>query len=681
MERFVLSRHGERQSMSVGEHRAWWLLLLVLLIWQSWMTLTLFGREQPWKHLLDDQPILSGRHPLHLYHGCLGARALREHGSFSCYDPAFHAGYPKTPVFDSGSRPAELMLTLVGGRYCAAAYKIGVALFCSLVPLCVYVAARGVGLKRAWACVACLLGVLVWWGQPCRETLESGDIDLLGATLLVLMQAGLLIRYHSAPGLLNWLGVVGTALLGWLAHPLLLLVMIPLVLVYYLSVGARHRLAWHLALLGGLVGAIAVNSFWLIDWIGYWWIRVPPPPGGTGGSLVGVVKPTLENIWESSFWGGPVDRALACVLILAAMIGVLLYNQSGQRATARLLGLSWAGFLALSVAGLTWEPLGRFGTVRLLAPALLFASLPAVYALSFAAAVLKTRRQGDKETRIKKSFFISLSPYLLVLGVLGTAITLLGHIPSSALASWATGLLSAAPLQLGLDADQQAILETLRQHTTAEARILWEDRTLAPLTPHWTPLLPLLTERAYVGGLDADFRIEHTTNGLADAVLMGLPIRDWGDDALDEYCTRYNIGWIVGWSPATCARLNNWPGAKQLAALPPAVSGEPPGCLFAVRRQDYSFALTGSARWLSADTQRIVLGDVAPPRGGPDNHGKKQVLLSLHYQAGMRVTPSRVLVDACPMEHIGSVPADARPFVRLWIGEPVTRLTIIWDKR
>ncbi len=26
------------------------------------------------------------------------ARALREHGSLSCYDPSFHAGYPKTPV-------------------------------------------------------------------------------------------------------------------------------------------------------------------------------------------------------------------------------------------------------------------------------------------------------------------------------------------------------------------------------------------------------------------------------------------------------------------------------------------------------------------------------------------------------------------------------------------------------
>jgi hypothetical protein len=248
--------------------------------------------------------------------------------------------------------------------------------------------------------------------------------------------------------------------------------------------------------------------------------------------------------------------------------------------------------------------------------------------------------------------------------------------------SWAMRLRGTVPLQLGLDSNQQTIVEALRQHTTAEARILWEDRSLAPLASHWTPLLTLVTERAYIGGLDPDVRIEHTTNGLADAVLMGRPIRDWNDDALDEYCTRYNIGWIVCWSPAACERLYKWTNAKRVTTLPPTMEGEPPGCLFAVHRQGYSFALTGSARWLSADAHRIVLGDVVPPPGGSDNHGKKQILLSLHYQAGMRVAPSRVLLDSYPMERIDSVPGDARPFVRLWVDEPVARVTIIWgDKR
>ena len=87
------------------------LVLLGLLAWHGWMTLSLFGPDHPWERLLDDQPIVSGRHPLHLYHGYLGARSLAERGTLCCYDPAFQAGYPKTPVFDSGSRPAGSALT------------------------------------------------------------------------------------------------------------------------------------------------------------------------------------------------------------------------------------------------------------------------------------------------------------------------------------------------------------------------------------------------------------------------------------------------------------------------------------------------------------------------------------------------------------------------------------------
>ncbi|HTU20722.1 MAG TPA: hypothetical protein VMG10_21860 [Gemmataceae bacterium] len=662
----VPPRNGEPQQSTIGDHRAWWLVLLALVAWQSWMTLMLFGGAQPWKSLLDDRPILSGRHPLHLYHGYLGALALRENGNLSCYDPTFHAGYPKTPVFDSGSRPAELVLAVAGGHYCPAAYKIGLTLVCAAVPLILFLAARSAELKRAAACLACLLGLLVWWGQPCREILESGDIDVLLATLLVLAQAGMLIRYHDDPGPFSWLGVVGAALLGWFAHPLLLALMLPLFLVYYLSVGTRHRLAWHLALLSGLLAALGINSFWLIDWVRYWWIRVPPHSSGTGVSPVGLLaEPTLRSVWESSFWGGPFEKGLTCFLVLAAAFGVLLYHRSGQRAAARLLGLSWAGFLALSVGGLTWEPLRRFGAPRLLVPALLFAVLPAAHALTLACASVRRRR----------------AIFWTGLAATAAGAALLWHAPPPALASWATRLLRPSALQLGLDADQQAILDAVREHTTSEARILWEDRVTQPLSPHWTPLLTLLTERAYIGGLDAEAGIEHTTNGLTDAVLMGRPIRDWSDDALEEYCTRYNIGWVACWSAAACERLRDWPRARRLATLPPPAPGEPPGGLFAVRRSRYSFALIGSARWLAADPQRIILGDVTPTRGEADNHGKKQILLSLHYQAGMRVAPSRVVLDSYSIERANSMPGDSRPFVRLWVEEPVTRVTITWDKR
>jgi len=130
------------------DHAAWVLVLPALLAWQAWMTLGLFGcRDEP-RRLLDDRPVLSGRHPLHQYHGLLGARSLLRRGGLSCYDPAFHAGYPKTPVFDGGSRPAELALAAAGGGWNPAAYKAALAATVAVVPLLLWLTGRGVGLTR-----------------------------------------------------------------------------------------------------------------------------------------------------------------------------------------------------------------------------------------------------------------------------------------------------------------------------------------------------------------------------------------------------------------------------------------------------------------------------------------------------------------------------------------------------
>src|SRR5262249_61882977 len=134
-------------------------------------------------------------------------------------------------------------------------------------------------------------------------------------------------------------------------------------------------------------------------------------------------------------------------------------------------------------------------------------------------------------------------------------------------------------------------------------------------------------------------------------------------DELNEYCERYNIGWVVCWSPAARAKFAAWPKAEATAAL----SDGGDGCLFTIHRPA-SFALRGSAKWLAADSQRIVLEDVRPDNG--------QVLLSLHYQDGLCVTPSRVQLQRAKDKD------DHIDFVRLVISDPfVTRVTITWEKR
>ena len=212
-----------------------------MLVWQGWMTLGLFGSTNTLENLLSDQPIVSGRHPLHLYHGCLGAQTFWEHWSLSCFDPAFQAGYPKTPVYDSGSRPAEFFLMWGHGDYRPSLYKVGMACCWLLVPVGLWLAASSLGMASGVRVLAVVLGLLVWWGKPASALAESGDLDLLLGSVALLSLACLLARVHCRPSLLTFLGVFGAAALSWFTNPVFCLLYAPVILIYYVSVGPRHH--------------------------------------------------------------------------------------------------------------------------------------------------------------------------------------------------------------------------------------------------------------------------------------------------------------------------------------------------------------------------------------------------------------------------------------------------------
>jgi hypothetical protein len=622
-----------------GDSRLWLLPLYGLVGWHLWMTLGLFGADRPWEALLDDRPLVSGRHPLHLYHGTLGARAFLRRGRLSCYDPAFQAGYPKTPVFDSGSRPAELCLTFVGGEFRPAAYKLGLATCWLLAPFALLLAARGAGLNRRASLLAVLLGLAIWWGRPCRQALEEGELDLLLAGLAAVAHAGLLIRFDRRPRGRDWLGLVVVGFLGWFAHPLLFALLLPLFFLYYLSVGARHRVAWNLLLLCSVLVALGLNTFWLGDWVRYWWLRVP-----LVSSEQRLAHRTLSTLWNADLWGVPLDRDLAVLLLGLGVVGAVALNQAERRATARLFGLSALALLALAVGGILSDPLGRLCTPGLLVPGLLLAAPLGAHALEEGWR-LAVRRTGGAPR----------SGLLLVTLVAGAVFLARPHFATLA----ARGM-GAEPLPLGLTPAQEQVVEELRARTTSEARILWEDRPRAESTGRWSALLPLLTERPFVGGLDPEASIEHTADGLAGQALVGRPLGDWTDGELAEYCWRYNIGWVVCWSPASVQRFEHWSKAKREFTFE---DGQ--GVLFTLNRPR-TFVLKGKATWLKAEVDRVVLSDVQPVDG--------EVVLSLHYQEGLTVSPSRVKVDG-KRDHQDSI-----ALIRLRVDAPVARVTLTWER-
>jgi hypothetical protein len=624
-----------------GQNLAWLLLVAALLAWHGWMTLALFDAQRPWERLRDGDPVVSGRHALHLYHGRLGAAALLERGSLSCYDPAFHAGYPKTPVFDGGSRPAELAPALAGAKCSPAAYKFGLAVILLSAPLFVFTAARGMGLSRGVAALAMATALLSWWGRAGREAVEAGDVDMLLAALAALAQLGLLLRYHERPGVLSLAGVVGCGLVAWFAQPLFMVLLAPVFLIYYLGVAHRHSLWWHLPLVAGLTVAVALNAFWLQDWLTYWYVRIP---------ICAEEQATLPGIagaWASPVWGEGIDRTLVAVTAALGVAGTVVLYATGSRPAARVLCLATVGLFALVGAGLRSHFLGRLGTGQLLPAALLFASLPAAFAVAWAMSRFRSW------WRVVPCAALAAVPLLV------------WQAAPQRSQRWAEGMSRPEPLLIGLGEERSALVAQVKGSTNGDARILWEERKGGRLAPRWSALLPVLTDRAFVGGLDDGAGIEHATCGLTDGALAGRPLNEWTDGELADYCRRYNVSWVVC-GDAAKERFARWPSAGTPQSLP---GGR---WLVAIDRKA-SFALAGRAEWRSADARGILLADLVPEKVPGEEEG--QVLLSLHYQAGMRVSPARVRLEKAVDSH------DNVPFVRLRMKDPVGRVLITWESR
>jgi hypothetical protein len=632
-----LAVDGSTPPVTAGS-RLWYLALAGLVVWQGWITLTLFGGDDPWQTLTDTRPIVSAKHPLHLYHGYLGARSLRERGCTSCYDPAFQAGYPKTPVFDSGSRPAELFLLLAGGRFRPEAYKIGLAMCCVLVPVFLWATVRGMGLDRATAWLATAISVLACWSHPCREALESGDLDLFLAALASLATLGFLVQFHRTSGVAAWLALVVTQGLGWYAEPIVFASLFPLFLLYYFGAGPKHGLFWHLALWAASAAGILVNSFWLFDWLGYWWIRTP-------FQLEAPVLShrTFHTFWEAPQWGGDYDRILVLAVLSLAAVGIVALRNARERLVARLLTLGVGGAIVLVLAGVGAETFGKLSTPRLLIPALWGASIPAAYALRQGARIFARRLGG----RFRSALALAALTGVMILAVWNWAPSVTDH------------FIGTRPLAIGLERETQGVIDVIGANTNSDSRVLIEQDPREQSASRWSALLPVLTNRSYMGGLIPDANIEHAFASLVGESLAGRPISKWSDAELVPFCRRYNIGWVLCRSEGVRTRFRRLPSAHEI------VSNALGQHWTLTRLQPASYFLKGQGRVLRADYRHIALADVVPEDG--------TVLLSMHYQPGMQVSPGRVQIEKEPDAQ------DPVPFIRLRVPGPVARLTLSWN--
>lgn len=616
---------------------AWLVGVAGLLLAQAGLAVAFFGPDFP-ASLRDDRPIVSGRHPLHLYHGYLGSQTFFRTGSTACFDPAFQAGYPKTPVFDGGSRPAEFFLAIAGGGYKPPAYKIGLFVGLLLAPLAFVAAARGIGMNAAASCLAGVGGIVTIWSPPVRALIDAGDLDVLAAGLAAIVFVAWLARYTTHFGVDAWCMLAAVSIVGWYCHPLVWLGLLPLVLVFYIVYAPQHGLAWHLGIPGiGAVG-LAPSLWWLWDWGRYWWLRQPYPVDGSTpwGAVLGQPSdytPLLDDVP-----GG------AATLMLGTA-GLFLLARHGQRAAAWLLPST------LLLAVLAY----RFVQVR--------QDLP-------------SNASDTVKNFLPLATGLILLPATFALWKLAERVKLGAILPAAAIAlalagGWIDGTsrplarmagLQVEPVTLGLSAEQEAIVQTIVHHTTPEARILWDEPTDSQPSWNWSALLPQLTGRAYLGGLDPDAGVEHWFCCQLNGKLSGKGLEKWTDGELAEFCRKYNVGWVAARSPAAIERWRHCAMAKEVVRLR---EYDRDLILFALDRPR-SFILCGSGKWDEASPRHICLSNLTPDHRG-------WVELSLHYQQEMRVYPSYVKIDSAGD---ASDPIDR---VRLSAPGPVPRVMIVWE--
>jgi hypothetical protein len=552
------------------------------------------------------------------------------------YDPNYSAGYLKTPWFDAGSKPAELSHLVVGGRLSPAAYKQGLFLSWLVLPLLLAWGVCSAGGCRAVGCLTAAMGIAVSASHFGRQTMHGGDLDLVLGAGLSAWYFGLLIAFHRSPRALTWLGSTLAGSLACLVQPYLAAAFVPVVLLYYFAASGQQRPWWHGALWLVMVAIVGCNWPWLKALAQYWWLATEVEAASPAASVSLIDLLAAQGLLTAD----PLHQGLALGLLGLAVVGVAAAALEGKGPFAGMFGAAVALLLVLAIFGPHWGPLAWWEPQRLLFPALLLATVPTGRALSGLGALLQWGAGSTTRAAAAGGALLLAAGFAL-------------HEPAL---QFARSCMYPEPLLLGLPAEEERLVTELREATTAQARILWEE---TPDADAWTPLLAHYTNRQFVGGLGVVAAIEPATARLVQGRLLGRPLQDWQKLDFEEFARQFNIGWVVGGTAESLAQLRKWYGMESGRRI-----GGGSRWLFALPTRR-SFVLAGSGHVVYCDQRQVTFEELRPTKDG-------QLVLSFHYHPRMAASIDRVRIDKQVQRF------DGVPLVRLHLPGEMSRLTIYW---
>jgi hypothetical protein len=616
-------------DQSSSNYCYWFLrsLALCLVSLHAVLTWQFFGSDL--SQLIDNTPLVEGQHSRLLYYGHQVSQAVQEDGfSASVYDPRLQAGLTIAPWATIESRLA-IISCMISDDYRFATYKILLFVMWLSLPLSLWFMCRICNLGSGAISGALILFLGAAWSPWGLQLLKQGECDVIIGTASMGLALALMVRSYARP---RWWTqpafFLTSAVAFYFWPPIMLLLLICFILFLGLLAG---RLPWSrfLGLIASFALAITLNLFWLRDcWLTWWLLADRELLVTTSLQDYFNIKANLELM----VWPG--------LLLVIGFLGTrtLKSGIGGRSALVWSLAIvltTAAALLPQEIESLHLDKLHGWWWCSVW-----LATIPVGKLLAFLMSGMSNLLGGHQRN-------------LIVLTVLGGT---LGTLFREDLARHLVKIEQLGPLKMKVPVELGQSIDRLRQQTTSDARILWEETRE---NSAWSPLLMGNIERSFIGGLGRSEQvlIEPLQVRLASGNLLGKPIGLWSNSDLTSLVVDWNVGWIAAYHPESIQRWLKYPETEVVADLP--LSGK----LIKIKRV-YNFCKQGEARWHLSSRRQLTLTNLVPEGG--------QVVISLHHHQGMRSLNSKAQIETWQQAF------DGIPMIKIKIPGPMERLTIEW---
>lgn len=471
--------------------------------------------------LFSDQPLVTDDNSMHSYYTLVGSQLIKRTGQSQGYVPMEMAGHPKTAIYDAGIVPVERLMATLSFLPPFLVYKLFVLLSMSAVALAALLALYLLGLRgMAWGFGWMLVLFHYWWGQGTVFTMGGMNTWLLAASLVFLLASVVarLVRRWSWP----WAVTAGALMcLAPYVHPI---GGVPVVLAAGVLVVMRRERLRTLLFVGasGLL-ALLLNWGWMSSTRQHAQISTPL------GELLGAAE-SPQHLLEVAVTDLRASPGLSKTV---NRLGVLLFN-------------IW--IVAGALLALVW--LWRKRDARFLPLAAPFVVLGFLTYLSGPIGAL----QNIQPWRLRFLFLMIASAALAVLcaeGLRGRGVRRLLALGTGLFACLYFLAFDARPdippLRVGFDPIQRQWIEQINAMADERARVLAEDgpgyREMGLAALH------LGTRTQWVGGPYRGAYITYHKVNFISGKLSERPIADYQIGELDAFFRRYNVHWILAWSP------------------------------------------------------------------------------------------------------------------------------------